>query len=105
MWRNKDNMTEKEEWRRIKDLEAFPVPRELCLFHGTDGHLRAMPLMPQGKHGDLRSLASLQEADKVCTKNWVNQLAGSPTLPDRHTLMSKDGWPFFLPSRVSVLLF
>lgn len=48
-----------------KRPRGFPCPQGSCLFHGTDGHLRAMPFMPQGNPGDLRSLASLQEADKA----------------------------------------
>lgn len=89
-------MTEKEEWRRIKELEAVPLPGESCLFHGTDGHLRATHFMPQGKPGDLRSLASLQEADKVCAKNWAAHPYGQ-------------GWMAFLPSQpcfcASILIF
>lgn len=59
------SMTREEEWQRIKGEEAFPVPRESCLFHGTDGCLRATPQHATRKAGDLRSLASQQEADKA----------------------------------------
>lgn len=103
VWRSKDSMTEKEEWQRIKDLEAFPVPRDLACFMEQMGISGLCPSCHREILGiwDLWPLYRKQTRQKGLCQELVSQYAGSSMLPEWHTLMSKNGWPFFLPSRVS----
>lgn len=79
-------MTKEEEWQKIKMEEAFPIPRESCLFHGTYGHLKTIPPHATGKAGDVRSLAStgirhgrrfvsrVELASVQCLPHWLNDV-------------------------------